>query len=94
MAKKMTDQRLMKDPLIDQIETHLNEAGRLLEELRKKSGRRLSFFGEDGGLYLIDDDADVAAMDAGRPRARPVDQGGSIVRKFENAGTLWSGGGF
>jgi hypothetical protein len=65
----------------------------LRQRIEEESERKLSFFAESGVLYLIDDERDDELSKGNSLlRARPFDEGGSIVANL--GGTKFSGGGW
>lgn len=86
---------MKRDLAIEREITRAADAlGKALMKYSKKTGRRLTFFGETGGLFVIDADRDDELALSGY-RAYTIEDGGSIVLNLGCAGgAKWDGGGW
>lgn len=83
----------MLDDLIAKMQRHVRALNAACKEAEQITGRKLCLFAESGGLYLIDSERDHELSEGNSLlRARPYDEGGSILGDL--GGTKFDGGGW
>lgn len=90
----MTDDELMEAQEVGQIGSLLFRAGKLLEKLEARSGRRLTIFCESGKPLIVDADLDGASERPPHKRAPLLTDGGVVVSDWPVMPGRWDGGGW
>ena len=92
----LADRKLMDDPALARIGKNLVAAGKELQALATRHGRKLAFFCDDGSICVVDQDRDGEhGLKRGFSRQAELIDGGVIVRGYGMAGkSMWDGGGW